>query len=291
VVELNTVVQSAGGVVWRQTPSGSQEIALVHRPRYDDWSLPKGKLDGGEHLLEAAVREVHEETAVQAVPQARLPTIRYLTGQPGVEKVVHFWSMRAEFWTDRLPDDEIAEVRWVVPGSAAGLLSYAHDRGVVKAFLDLPPITAVIGLVRHAKAGKRSQWVGDDNQRPLEPVGFADADRLCRLLNLFRPTSVVSAEPLRCQQTVRPLGLPIATDPAFNKEADATAAAAGVRALAESGGVPVVCSQGELIPGVLAELTERGIPQFSTPKGAGWILAFGGSRLITYDFLRPEPST
>jgi 8-oxo-(d)GTP phosphatase len=291
VVELNTVVQSAGGVVWRTTAGGSQEIALVHRPRYDDWSLPKGKLDSGEHLLEAAVREVGEETAVQAVPQVRLPTIRYLTGQPGVEKVVHFWSMRAERWTEHAPDDEIAEVRWIAPGAAGGLLSYAHDRGVVKAFLDLPPITAVVGLIRHARAGKRSQWAGDDNLRPLEPVGFADADRLCRLLGLFRPTAAVSAEPLRCQQTVRPLGLPVATDPAFNKDADPQLAAAAVRGLAEGGGVPVACSQGELIPGILAELTERGIPQFSTPKGAGWMLAFAGSRLIGYDFLQPEPST
>jgi 8-oxo-dGTP pyrophosphatase MutT (NUDIX family) len=291
VVELNTIVQSAGGVVWRTTAGGSHEIALVHRPRYDDWSLPKGKLDGGEHLLEAAVREVLEETAVHAVPQARLPTIRYLTGQPGVEKVVHFWSMRAQTWTDRLPDDEIAEVRWIAPGSAAGLLSYAHDRGVVKAYLDLPPITGVVGLVRHAKAGKRGQWAGDDNERPLEATGFADADRLCKLLDLFQPTAVVSAEPLRCQQTVRPLGRPVRTDPVFNKDSDAPVAAAAVRALAEDGGVSVVCSQGELIPGVLAELTERGIPQFSTPKGAGWMLAFGGFRLVSYDFLRPEPST
>jgi 8-oxo-(d)GTP phosphatase len=287
VVELNTVVQSAGGVVWRATKPGDQQIALVHRPRYDDWSLPKGKLDGDEHLLEAAVREVLEETAVHAVPQARLPTIRYLTGQPGVEKIVHFWAMRAGTWTDRLPDDEIAEVRWVAPGSAAGLLSYAHDRGVVKAFLDLPPITAVLALIRHAKAGKRSQWPGDDNLRPLEPAGFADADRLCRLLNLFQPTAVVSAEPLRCQQTVRPLGQDIRTDPAFNKESDPRMAAAAVRTLAEKGGVQVVCSQGELIPAVLAELTERGIPQFSTPKGSGWILSFAGARLVGYDFVQP----
>jgi 8-oxo-(d)GTP phosphatase len=291
VVELNTVVQSAGGVVWRTTASGELEIALVHRPRYDDWSLPKGKLDGGEHVLEAAVREVREETAVRAVPQARLPTIRYLTGQPGVEKVVHFWCMRASTWTDRPPDDEIAEIRWVNPGSAAGLLSYAHDRGVVKAFLDLPPITAVVALIRHAKAGKRSQWAGDDNLRPLEPVGFADADRLCRVLSLFEPTAVVSAEPLRCRQTVRPLGLDIRTDPAFNKEADPRLAAVAVRSLAETGGVPVVCSQGELIPAVLAELTERGIPQFSTPKGSGWILSFSGTRLVGHDFLSTLDNT
>ncbi len=287
MVELNTVVQAAGGVVWRTDANGELEIAVVHRPRYDDWSLPKGKLDGDEHQLDAAVREVFEETAVRAVPQARLPTIRYLTGQPGVEKVVHFWSMRAATWAERAPDDEIEEVRWIAPGSAAGLLSYAHDRGVVKAFLDLPPVTAVVALVRHAKAGKRSQWTGPDELRPLEPAGFADADTLCRLLDFFRPTLVVSATPLRCQQTVRPLGHPIATDPVFDKDADPHAATAALQDLASAGGVPVVCSQGELIPSVLGELTGRGIPQFQTPKGAAWILSFSGLRLVAYDFLQP----
>ena len=71
------------------------EVAVIHRDRYDDWSLPKGKLDAGEHVLAAAVREVREETGVAAVPHVRLPTIRYLTGEPDTEKTVDFWSMQA----------------------------------------------------------------------------------------------------------------------------------------------------------------------------------------------------
>jgi 8-oxo-dGTP diphosphatase len=286
VAELNTVVQSAGGVVWRGAPD-RREIALVHRPRYDDWSLPKGKLDPGEHELTAAVREVFEETAVHGVPMTRLPTIRYLTGEPGVEKVVHFWSMRADTWSERDPDDEIEEVRWVPATGAHGLLSYAHDRGVVKAFLDLPEITAVLGLIRHAKAGSRKQWTGPDAERPLEPLGFADAAALCTVVALYRPTSVTSATPLRCQQTVRPLGLPVELDATLNEEANPGAAAATLRRTAGLGGVPVVCSQGKLIPPVLADLTGRGIPQFRTPKGSGWMLSFARERLVGYDFVRP----
>jgi 8-oxo-dGTP pyrophosphatase MutT (NUDIX family)/phosphohistidine phosphatase SixA len=320
VAELSTVVHSAGGVVWRASPDGAAshrtaaggaleiraaaggaggaaaaggaggalEIALVHRPRYDDWSLPKGKLDPGEHRLVAAVREVFEETGARAVPQVRLPTIRYLTGQPGVEKVVDFWTMRAESCTEREPDDEIEEVRWVPPWSATPLLSYAHDRGVVKAFLELPPVTSVIALVRHAKAGKRGLWAGPDEGRPLDDAGAADARALCRLLLLFRPRAVLSAAPLRCQQTVAPLGLPVVVDPLFNHDSEPAAAAAALRSIAAEGRVAAVSSQGELIPPVLAELTGRANPQFATAKGTGWILSFSGERLIGYDHLTPR---
>jgi 8-oxo-dGTP diphosphatase len=286
VAELNTVVHAAGGIVWRRATAGL-EIVLVHRPRYEDWSLPKGKLNPGEHRLTAAVREVYEETAVHAVPQVRLPTIRYLTAQPGVEKVVDFWSMRADTWTERVPDDEIEEVRWVPAAGAPTLLSYAHDRGVVKAFLDLPEITAVVALVRHAKAGKRGQWPGQDAERPLEAAGMAEARALCDLLTHFRPSGVRSATPIRCQQTVEPLGLPVTIDPVFDETAEPAAACAALRELAGRREVMVVCSQGDLIPPVLATLTGRANPRFSTPKGAGWTLGFTGDRLVSHDYLAP----
>ena len=124
-------IRAAGGVCWRPSADGVH-VCVVHRPRHGDWTLPKGKLEPGEHPMVAAVREVAEETSVHGVPMTRLPTIRYLTGEPGVEKVVHFWSMRADTWSDRAPDDEIEEVRWAPANGAHHLLSYAHDRGVVK---------------------------------------------------------------------------------------------------------------------------------------------------------------
>ncbi|MDG6104402.1 NUDIX hydrolase [Dactylosporangium aurantiacum] len=283
---MSTVVRSAGGVVWRPARDGV-EIVLVHRPRYDDWSLPKGKIDPGEHELAAAVREVHEETLVHGVPQARLPSIRYLTGAPGVEKVVDFWSMRALVWQDRPADDEIEEARWVPATQAPALLSYAHDRGVVKAFLELPPVTSVVALVRHARAGKRKEWKGPDGLRPLDRDGERDAEALSGLLRLLRPERVVSATPLRCQQTVEPLGLPFALDATFDEERSPTAAANALRALAAPGGTTVVCSQGKLMPPLLVALTGRTNVDFHTRKGSGWIITFSGDRLLGWEPLRP----
>lgn len=289
MAEVTTVVRAAGGVVWRPARDGV-EIVLVHRPRYDDWSLPKGKVDPGEHELAAAVREVHEETLVRGVPQARLPSIRYLTGAPGVEKIVEFWSMRALEWQDRPADDEIEEARWVPAVQAAALLSYAHDRGVVKAFLDLPPVTSVVALVRHARAGKRKEWAGPDETRPLDAAGARDAAALSGLLRLLRPERVVSATPLRCRQTVEPLGLPYDLDPAFDELRPPQDAADALRGVAARGGASVVCSQGKLMPPLLTALTGRTGVDFHTRKGSGWILTFSGDRLLGWDPLRPLTS-
>jgi len=285
------LVRAAGGVVWRQD-AGKLEIALVHRPRYDDWSLPKGKLDRGEHPLIAAVREVYEETAVRATPRSRLPTIRYLTGQPGVEKLVDFWSMRAESWAPREPDHEIAEVRWVSSAQALGLLSYVHDRGVVKAFLELRPPVGVAALVRHGHAGERGSWPGDDAERPLDSLGVAQADKLARLLVLLAPRRIVSATPKRCVQTMQPLAaltnLVIETDPVFNEEAPPDAAADTVRDLACGEDSVVICSQGKLIPPILGRLTGRVLADFGTRKGTGWIVPLADAAGYPVDFLDPE---
>src|SRR5439155_13195587 len=160
---------------------------LVHRPRYDDWSLPKGKLAAGEHPLAAAVREVQEETGVRGVPRLRLPSTRYLTGSPGVEKSVEYWAMRVAAVAPLTPTDEVDEVRWVPVADAGRLLTYAHDRGVVAAFARLRPVTGVVVLVRHALAGSRENWSGPDAERPLDDDGRATAAALGRLLALFEP--------------------------------------------------------------------------------------------------------
>lgn len=286
-----TVVRAAGGVVWR-TPAGGtgtdREIALVHRPRYGDWTLPKGKLEPAEPALCAAVREVWEETGIEAVPQLRLPSIRYLTGEPGVEKSVDFWCMRAATVSPREPDHEVSEVRWVPVADAPAVLTYVHDRGVVAAFAALPPVDAQILLVRHAHAGTRDGWAGPDQSRPLDAAGLAQAQRLASLLRLFAPQRVVSAPALRCRQTVAPLGLPATVDPAFVETAPVPAALAALRNLAALGGTSVVCSQGRLIPALLAALRPANAAvtgDFGTAKGDGWLLGFERDRVRAADRL------
>jgi len=290
--ERQRAVRAAGGVVWRSR-GDAVEVVLVHRPRYDDWSLPKGKLSKREHPLLGAVREVFEETSVHAVPQVRLPSTRYLTGEPGVEKVVDYWSMRFARQEGFTPGEEVADARWFPVAEAAKTLTYGHDRGVLGAFADLPPVTGLVLLVRHASAGERGQWLGPDEERPLDADGRADLGALTALLTVFRPTRVISASPVRCVQTVAPLatalGLPLEVDEGFNEGADPAEAAKSLRTLADDGAVAVVCSQRELIPPLMAAVTGTSDSgRYATPKGTGWVLPFNRTGLINADRLDPH---
>ncbi|HEX2415490.1 MAG TPA: NUDIX hydrolase [Thermoleophilaceae bacterium] len=121
-------VEAAGGVVLG--PDG--RVALVHRPRYDDWSLPKGKLDPGESFEEAALREVEEETGVRARLVRELPSVKY-NDNKGRPKLVRYWLMEVAEEPGFVANDEVDELRWVEPEEALGLLTYSRDRSLVAA--------------------------------------------------------------------------------------------------------------------------------------------------------------
>jgi 8-oxo-dGTP pyrophosphatase MutT (NUDIX family) len=123
------VVAAAGGAVWREGPDGGTEVAVVHRPRYDDWSLPKGKLDAGEHALTAAVREVREETGLAPVAGRR--SVQSCYPVPEGLKRVDYWVMRAG-GGDFRPNDEVDELRWLAPAEAIPLLSYERDEALLE---------------------------------------------------------------------------------------------------------------------------------------------------------------
>lgn len=283
------VVRAAGGVVWRGIGSG-REVLLVHRDRYGDWTLPKGKLEKDEPVLHAAVREVYEESGVGGIPQLRLPTVEYLTGVPGETKLVDFWSMRMRSDAGRAPDDEISEARWVPVAQAPAMLTYAHDRGVLLAFTGAPLVTGEVLLVRHAHAGSRDAWSAPDELRPLSDKGRAERDRVSLLARLWHPARVLSATPVRCQDTVADIGPPVLVEPAFDETSPEglDGARKALLSLARTGTTTVVCSQGKVIPPLLASIRPAGWPladDFDTPKGAGWLLAFAGTQLVGLDRL------
>jgi 8-oxo-dGTP diphosphatase len=122
-------VKAAGGVVWRRGPGGV-EVAVVHRPHHGDWSLPKGKLDEGEGWEDAALREVREEIGLRCSLGRELPPVSY-KDQKGRHKVVRYWLMQPEDG-EFDPNDEVDELRWLLPRAAAELLSYPHDRELVR---------------------------------------------------------------------------------------------------------------------------------------------------------------
>jgi 8-oxo-dGTP diphosphatase len=119
-------VRAAGGVVVRDG-----KLAVIHRPKYDDWTLPKGKLDPGESFEEGAIREVEEETGMRSELRAELPSTRYRDSK-GRPKLVRYWEMvsvQGEF----TPTEEVDELRWVTPEEAGRVLTYERDRDVVSA--------------------------------------------------------------------------------------------------------------------------------------------------------------
>jgi 8-oxo-(d)GTP phosphatase len=288
-------ILAAGGVLWRPVTTGI-ELCLVHRPRYDDWSLPKGKLHQGEHPLAAAVREVTEETGVRPVVGRRLPTQTYSLGPD--RKYVDYWSMTpaaGEF----VANDEVDSLRWVAPAEAAEALTYERDRTFVAATVAEPRATAMVLLVRHAKAGSRSRWKGADDERPLDATGREQTEGLRHALRWFGPTAIRAATPVRCVATVAPLaadlGLQVGSEPALAERAYEKDPAAGmdrVLAAAAAGGVTVLSSQGGVIPdlvGGLASLHRVSIGQrpgtkIPARKSSVWALSFMDTRLLAADY-------
>ncbi|GAB3313289.1 NUDIX hydrolase [Geodermatophilus aquaeductus] len=292
--------------MWRPAAGGGVETVVVHRPRYDDWSLPKGKLDAGENALTAAVREVVEETGLQVVAGRRSLRTRYevATGP----KQVDYWLMRA-VGTEQpfVPNHEVDELRWLPVEEAAALVTHEHDRRVVTDLVrdDVPP-TPTLLLVRHAKAGSRSDWDGPDDERPLETRGWRQARQLADVLPVFGPCELLSAERVRCRQTLEPLaertGLPVRSLPELGEEefsADPQAGLAAIERLLEpreQPGVAVVCSQGGAIPSVLMSLGVRweGVAGRLHPpaaKGSVWALGGRPGALLAdyYRDLGPDP--
>ncbi|GAB1694005.1 NUDIX hydrolase [Krasilnikovia sp. M28-CT-15] len=284
-------VRAAGGILWRRIRDETQ-ICVVHRPAHDDWSLPKGKLHGGEHTLACAVREVFEETGVRGRPQLRLPEVSYVLPD-GVPKTVDFWLMRAGDGPAGRPADpaEVDRVDWLTPQAAMARLSYGVDVRLVEHAVGLPPVTAVVALIRHGRAGQRAAWPGPDGLRPLDPAGLRQAAVLAEVLALVEPRRLVTAPPVRCVQTVQPLadrlGLPLERDETMAEPPDPAEApqrakdAAARLALLRMDATAVVCTQGKLIAPLVALLDDAADPvPYKTPKGSGWVLTWSGERLI-----------
>ena len=291
------VVPAAGAVLWRHaedaaTADAPPLVAVVHRPRYDDWSLPKGKVDPGETEPVTAVREVLEETGYASQLGRRLASVSYPIDS-GV-KHVRYWAART-LGGEFVPNDEVDELLWLPTKDALRRLQYPHDRKVLRRFAKHPADTKTVLIVRHGTAGSKARYKGDDRKRPLDKHGRAQAESLVGQLLAFGATEVHAAPRVRCQQTVGPLaeelGVPIQDEPTLTEEAYAAshgAARKRILEIAAADGTPAICSQGKVIPDLIAWWCDRdGVrPDKSrNRKGSTWVLSLAGGRLIAADHI------
>jgi 8-oxo-dGTP diphosphatase len=299
---LEADVLAAGTVLWRAGNSGPL-VALVHRPKYDDWGLPKGKLDDGESLAACALRETCEETAVRARLGARLGDVRYPV--PEGSKLVRYWSAEAVAVGEFTPNDEIDELAWLPPAEAAAQLTHAHDVEVLDRFT---PTASVLLVVRHAKAGSRKDWDGDDNLRPLSGVGRTQAEHIAEFLGWFAPDRLHAAVPVRCVDTIAPYAdaheAKIEREPLLGEDGYWQDPAAGLtrfRELLTRPGLTVLCSQGGVIPDVVGTLVDEYAPRVTgvpepekTPvpsrKGSTWVLATDTAGALRSADYYPSPT-
>ncbi|HYQ67036.1 NUDIX hydrolase [Actinophytocola sp.] len=285
-------ILAGGAVVWR--PAGEAvEVALVHRPRYRDWTLPKGKLEPRESTRVAAWREVREETGARVALGRLLGGTRYRVGPD--RKVVEYFAARYLSGSFE-PSDEVDELRWLPLAGAFELLSYDRDRTVLRAFTALPADLTSLLLVRHAKAGSRSEWPEADELRPLSRNGEKQVEPIRLLGTVYGADRVYAAPLVRCVRTVEPvaddLGVKVREEELLSEKAYegmAEAAARRVLEIVADGGVPVIGSQGGVIPDLVTRLAAAsGLSvdrRLRAKKGSVWALFFDGSRLLAADYL------
>ncbi|MFY9712338.1 MAG: NUDIX hydrolase [Microbacterium sp.] len=265
---VEKAVYAAGAVVWRIV-DGKLRILLIHRTKYRDVTLPKGKVDPGEMLAETAVREVHEETGIRVSLGVPVGVSRYHLPSTK-QKVVHYWAAEATEDAIRastfVPNREIAAIEWASIKKARARLSYPVDLEILDFFEHLVDdgvlYTFPVIALRHAKALSRAEWDGADAARPLSERGRQQARSIVGPLRAFGARKIVTSDATRCVETVKPLARSLERKTVqtelLSQDAweDGTADLRSIVGKRVRSGKPaVLCSHGPVLPGLLAEIS------------------------------------
>ena len=289
------MIRAAGVILWRERKPFELEIALVHRAKFDDWTFPKGKIEEGESAIQAAYREVIEETGIKPVFGPFIGHAEYEV--EGDKKKVQYWMAKApDEDSEFSPNEEIDRLEWVNMKQARHFLTYDVDREVLKFFRDSERHGNVMVLLRHAKAVKRSDWNGDDSDRPLITEGQVMAKKLVSHLEMYGINEIHTSDAYRCMSTVEPFHekfgtIKVVTDQlseyAFQK--DDMLAVSYIKQLAKFGGNYLICSHNPILPLMVDQIVKY--PEdFDLDNelhpGDAWIVHHRGGKVFAVNFLK-----
>ena len=295
-MDVTNPIIAAGAVVWRRSQDDEIELALIHRSRHQDWSFPKGKLENNESLISCAYREVQEETGCNVRFGPCLGEISYLVNQQ--EKKVTFWSAKLLSVEGTPRPDEVDEVRWVKVHEAKLLITRETDLEVLRRFEELDLDTKPLILLRHAKAIERTEWAGEDTDRPLSSVGERQAKRLLSTLQPFGVEEIHSSSAVRCYETITPMARSLNIDFFFTDSLsedvhrkDKTRPVKYIERLLVNNYPILICSHNPVLPNVVSGFVEKfgvEIDETKLEPGDSWVIHHIEREVVAIEFL-PGP--
>ena len=288
---MSATILAAGAVLWRKGEKKKIEVLIIHRPKYDDWTFPKGKAEIGEPLIACAYREVLEETNIETAFGPYLGEVEYLTNDG--KKKVSFWSAKVIKEKEFNSNAEVDQLKWVEVTKVKELLTLDTDRKILEQFLRIEPDTKPLVLLRHAKAVTRDEWQGEDDDRPLDSYGQNQAKRLLAMYQVFNLEQIHSSDAVRCYDTVVAIAKSLSiklevtgklSESTFKKDKEkAFDYAKDLMKLNES---VLLCSHNPILPKMLNKLTKKSEVDADEGKllpADGWVIHRIGKEVIQID--------
>jgi len=288
---MSATILAAGAVLWRKGEKKKIEVLIIHRPKYDDWTFPKGKAEIGEPLIACAYREVLEETNIETAFGPYLGEVEYLTNDG--KKKVSFWSAKVIKEKEFNPNAEVDQLKWVEVTKVKELLTLNTDKKILEQFLQIEPETKPLILLRHAKAVTRDEWQGEDDDRPLDSYGQNQAKRLLAMYQVFNLEQIHSSDAVRCYDTVVAIAKSLnvklevtgkLSESTFKKDKEkAFDYAKDLMKLNES---ILLCSHNPILPKMLNKLTKKSEVDADEGKllpADGWVIHRIGKEVIQID--------
>ena len=288
------MIRAAGALLWRENSDLAIEVALIHRPRYGDWSLPKGKIEIGETALQCAYREVAEETGMRASFTRELGSVEY--EESGQQKRVKYWAAHCALnKSEFIPNEEVDQIKWLTPSDAHKQATHDSDKSVIETFMSQEQHTDTLIILRHTKSLERGDWDEEDSHRTLDETGFDQAQLLIKHLEPFAIDELYTSDYTRCVQTVTPLaharGLSITAVPSLNEESfkvDPENAITFANALKQDEKNILICSHNPVIPSMLRGILNTKLKNKDLIKlepGDAWIVHRVRGEIVGLDYL------